>query len=143
MIKMKIKFPSTIGIIKNNKIVEIKSFNCAKNTKFQAASISKILTSLLVLRLVEKKKLDLKKDVNFYLKSFKIRDKKGELVKVTLKQLLSHTAGINISGFPGYNFNSKIPSLNQILNGTKPCNTEKIFVESKPGKKYSYSGEVI
>jgi CubicO group peptidase (beta-lactamase class C family) len=134
------KIPSVLAIVKNYKISEVKTFNCRKNTRFQAASISKIVTALLVLKLVEEKKLDLNKDVNFYLKGFKVRNKKGELIKVTLKQLLSHTTGINVPGFPGYTYNSKLPSIRQILNGEKPCNTGKIFVQSKPGKKHSYSG---
>ena len=130
----------SIAIIGNFKDKKILQLNCRKNNKFQAASISKPLTALLVVKLAEEKKLDLNKDVNLYLKDYKVVDKKGKETKVTLKQILSHTAGLNVSGFPGYAANKKIPSIDQILNGTKPCNTEKIFVKYNPGKKYAYSG---
>jgi CubicO group peptidase (beta-lactamase class C family) len=137
---MKTKHRAQIATIKNYKISEIKHINCSKDQRFQAASISKVLTALLVLKLVQEKKLNLDKDANIYLKKFKLRNKNGELSNVTLRQLLSHTAGISNSGFPGYSSDSKIPNLNQILMGTKSCNTGKIFVESKPCIKYSYSG---
>jgi len=135
----KYNFPVSMAKIKNYKIKELKTFNCNKSTKFQVASIGKPLTALLVLKLVQEKRLDLNKDVNNYLKKWKVRNKKGKLVKVDLKQLLSHTAGISISGFLGYNSRSKLPTINQTLDGEKPCNTEKIFAKYKAGK-YRYSG---
>lgn len=135
-----VKVPISLAIIKKYKIQQLITFNCKKESKFQAASISKLLTAMLALKLVEENKLSLNKDVNNYLKNFKLKNNKGKLIKVTLKELLSHTAGINVSGFPGYKSNVNVPSIKQILNGEKPCNTKKIFVKYKPGNKYSYSG---
>ncbi len=136
---IKYKFPISIAREENYRIKELEFNKCKKNTLFQAASISKIITSILVMRLVEEKKLNLNSDINNYLKNWKVRDKKGKLVKVTLKQLLSHTAGINVSGFPGYSIKSKIPSIDKLLEGKKPCNTDRIFVKYVKGK-YRYSG---
>jgi CubicO group peptidase (beta-lactamase class C family) len=135
-----VKFPLSLAIINKYKLKRLITFNCGKKSKFQAASISKILTALLVLKLVEENKLNLNKDVNYYLKNFKVKNEDGKLIKITLKQLLSHTARINVSGFPGYNSNVKIPSINQILNGKRPCNTKYILAKNKPKNKYSYSG---
>lgn len=88
---------SGVDIIKDYSIEEL--FN--KGKIFQAASISKCLTAFCVMRLVEEGKLDLKEDVNNYLNFWKVRDSKGKIIKVTLKQL-SHTAGISCTGFEGY-----------------------------------------
>src|SRR5207253_1965400 len=66
---------------------------------FQAASISKLVTAIGVLKLVEERKLDLDADVNSYLKTWKVPE--NELTKnekVTLRRLLSHSAGTSVSG---------------------------------------------
>jgi len=129
------KYKTCLAVIKNHSIIESKN----EKKLFQAASISKCLTSLCVMKLVQKGKLRLDKDVNNYLKDWKVRDKKGNLVKVTLKELLSHTAGISCSGFRGYKKNKKIPLINQILEDKKPANNEKVYQKYKKGT-YHYSG---
>jgi len=53
---------------------------------------------------------------------------------------LSHSAGITVSGFEGYRRGKQVPSLHQVLNGTKPANSETIRVNVMPGSKYRYSG---
>ena len=133
----RLKIPFSIAVIENYKIKRLYSNN--KNISFQAASISKPITAVATLRLVEEGKLKLNEDVNNYLKKCKVRDNKGNKRKVTLKQLLSHTGGINVSGFRGYSFKAKIPTLLQVLNGKKPSNTKKIL-SNKKQNKYSYSG---
>jgi CubicO group peptidase (beta-lactamase class C family) len=60
--------------------------------------------------------------------------------KVTLRRLLSHSAGMTVHGFPGYAADAPIPSLVQILNGEKPANTPAIRVEAIPGSRWNYSG---
>ncbi|KAJ3214450.1 hypothetical protein HK099_006852 [Clydaea vesicula] len=115
-------------------------------TRFQAASISKPVTALAVLKLVENGVLDLDKNVNEYLansgwtltvsKENKFVDEKNI---TTIRQLLSHTAGTNASGFGGYNINLSIPSTIEVLRADKPVNSDAIKVTSKPGT-FSYSG---
>jgi|TARA_B100002003_G_C14059131_1_gene509921 CubicO group peptidase (beta-lactamase class C family) len=105
-----------------------------KNTLFQSASISKVVTSLIILKLVELKKIKLSDDVNKYLQDFKIRDE-----KVTIRQLLSHSGGVSCSGFRGYSHKEKIPKISQIIRAESPANSEKIFVKYKQGE-YHYSG---
>jgi len=131
---------SGIIIIKNYKI----EFGMNHNLIFQAASISKILTALLIMKLVEEKILKLNEDINHYLKNWKVLNKKNNEEKVTIKQILSHTAGVNCAGFIGYKQNQKIPSLMQILNGKKPTNNKKIFCKYKKGSyRYSRGGYEI
>ncbi len=109
------------------------------NTKFQVASISKAVTSLGIIKLVEDHNLDIDKDINQYLKNWKIDYAKfSDTSKVTIRKLLSHTGGINLSGFKGYSKSEKIPTTVQVLNGQG--NTAKIKLDTIAGTKFSYSG---
>jgi CubicO group peptidase (beta-lactamase class C family) len=60
--------------------------------------------------------------------------------KVTLRGLLSHSAGLTVHGFPGYAVDAPMPTLVQILNGEKPANTAAIRVDIEPGSRWRYSG---
>jgi len=111
------------------------------DTLFQAASISKPVAAATALYYVEKGILGLDEDVNSRLRSWKIPDnqwtRKG---KVTLRRILSHTAGLTVSGFPGYAEGKELPSLKQILDGVKPANTPPIKVDMEIGSRFRYSG---
>lgn len=110
-------------------------------TLFQAASISKPVLALLTLHLVQEGVIDLDRDVNQYLKSWKLPENNyTNIEKVTVRRILSHTAGLSVSGFRGYAENELIPSIRQVLDGLTPSNSEPIRVMNTPGKEYSYSG---
>jgi CubicO group peptidase (beta-lactamase class C family) len=110
-------------------------------TRFQAASISKPVSALAVLRQVQNGTLDLDADVNQYLRSWKVPENEHTRErKVTLRGLLSHTAGLTVHGFPGYAAGEPVPSLRQILDGEPPANTQPVRVETAPGSQWSYSG---
>lgn len=120
------------------------SNNCAPvtpQTDFQAASISKVVTALTALRLVQQGKLSLDRDINNYLKSWKLtRDQKLAPNPVTLRELLSHTAGLNVHGFPGYAVGAQIPTPVQVLKGEAPAVTEAVKVVLPPDRQFEYSG---
>jgi len=59
---------------------------------------------------------------------------------VTLRELLTHTGGISVHGFPGYPAGAAVPSLAQVLDGSKPANTAAIRIEKAPGTEWNYSG---
>jgi CubicO group peptidase (beta-lactamase class C family) len=110
-------------------------------TLFQAGSISKPVTAIAALRLVQAGKLNLDEDVNRKLASWKVPE--NELTKerkVTLRGLLSHSAGINVSSFSGYLSGEPAPTLLQVLDGMKPANNPPVRVASVPGSRFSYSG---
>lgn len=109
-------------------------------TMFQAASVSKPIFALTVMKLKEKGIVNLDKDVNEYLTSWQIPKNGDWQPKITMRQLLSHTAGLTVHGFPGYTKNEKIPTIPQILNGEQPSNTSKVMVDILPGTKFRYSG---
>ncbi len=112
-----------------------------ENTLFQAASISKSLNGMGILKLVQDGKLTLDTDINKYLKSWKFPyDEVSGGRKITLKALLSHTAGVSIHGFPGYEPADTIPTLLQILDGLRPANTSPVRSLDIPGEKVEYSG---
>jgi CubicO group peptidase (beta-lactamase class C family) len=109
-------------------------------TLFQAASISKPVTAMAALHLVEAGKLDLDTDVNTYLVSWKVPANGDWQPRITLRQLLSHTAGLTIHGFPGYKTSSPLPTLVQVLDGEPPANTAPVRVNAIPGTQFRYSG---
>jgi CubicO group peptidase (beta-lactamase class C family) len=85
-------------------------------TLFQASSISMPVTAVAVLRLVDQGKLDLDVDMTQYLRSWKLPTNRfTEQKKVTLRQLLSHTAGVAFAGYAGYPAGEKLPTLSRSL----------------------------
>ena len=111
-----------------------------QDTLFLAGSISKSVFATAIMYLVQTGDLDLDEDVNHYLRSWKIPANNGWQPRITLRHLLSHTSGLTVHGFPGYQSNEEIPSLVQILNGESPANTEKVEVNILPGIQFLYSG---
>ncbi len=112
-----------------------------ENTLFQAASINKPVFALAVLHLVDAGKLSLDANVNGYLKAWKLPDNDfTRQSRVTLRGLLTHSAGLTVHGFPGYAADSKLPEITQILDGTPPANTAPIRVDIPPGARHRYSG---
>jgi CubicO group peptidase (beta-lactamase class C family) len=110
-------------------------------TLFQAGSISKPVTAIAALRLVEAGKLNLDEDVNRKLVSWKIPENEfTKERKVTLRGLLSHSAGVNVPSFTGYLLGEQVPTLVQVLDGVKPANSPTVRVEAIPGNRFSYSG---
>jgi len=110
-------------------------------TLFQAASISKPVAATAMLRLVERGTLNLDADVNSYLKSWKVPENKFTATeRVTLRRIVSHTAGLTVHGFPGYAPTDPIPTVVQVLDGAKPANTEPVRVDTTPGAISRYSG---
>lgn len=108
---------------------------------FQAASISKPVAAMAALKLVQDGKIDLNADVNASLQSWKLPDNEFTAqAKVTLKQLLSHTGGLTVHGFPGYAVPGPVPTLIMVLNGERPANTAPVRVDMAPGQKFRYSG---
>lgn len=111
------------------------------STLFQAASISKPVAAMGALALVQAGKLPLDRDINTVLKTWKVPENAHtRKAPVTLEELLSHTAGVTVHGFPGYAAGTPVPTLVQVLDGTAPANTAPIRVDLDPGTKYRYSG---
>ncbi|MEY2518836.1 MAG: hypothetical protein QOF24_595, partial [Verrucomicrobiota bacterium] len=111
------------------------------STLFQAGSVSKPVAALGALHLVDKGLLSLDEDVNTKLRTWTVpRNKFTDAHIVTLRLLLSHSAGMTVHGFPGYRVGAPLPTLIQVLNGEKPASTAAIRVNQIPGSQWKYSG---
>jgi CubicO group peptidase (beta-lactamase class C family) len=110
-------------------------------TMFQAASISKPVTTMAAMRLVQDQRLRLDDDINVIIKSWHVPSSDLSLQPVTARTLMSHTSGADDGfGFPGYDPSAPRPTLVQILNGQAPSNVGKISFGRPPYQRYKYSG---
>lgn len=110
-------------------------------TLFQAGSISKSVNAVVAMKKVEEGKISLDENINNKLTTWKLPDNEFTAKKkVTLKNLLSHTAGTTVHGFPGYAVNEKIPTLPDVLDGSGGANTAAVRVDFEPGTRFRYSG---
>jgi CubicO group peptidase (beta-lactamase class C family) len=140
----------SVAVIDDFKIAWAKAYGVTEagsdtpvtvHTLFQAGSISKPVAATGALYLVEHGKLSLDENVNDKLKTWQVPENEfTKDQKVTLRRLLSHSAGLTVHGFPGYEVGAPIPTLVQILNGEKPANTAPVRVDFIPGTKARYSG---
>jgi CubicO group peptidase (beta-lactamase class C family) len=128
--------------VKGSGVLEVgRGTPVGSDTLFQAASISKPVSALAALHLVEQGYLDLDRDVNASLTSWTVpeneytRDK-----KVTLRGLLSHTAGLTVHAVSGYAVDSQRPTLLQSLDGLYPARSQPVRVDMTPGCRFRYSG---
>ncbi len=138
----------TIAAIRNGRIDWTNAYGVSSldgppvstQTLFGAASISKPVTALAVLKLFEEHKIDLDTDVNHYLKRWHIPDNQFTTThKVTVRELLDHTSGIGTHNGEIYDPSAPIPTLLQLLDGTKPARTPPVRVEAVPGTRFAYS----
>lgn len=139
----------SIAVIHDGRIEWARGFGVTRSggppvtpdTLFQAASISKPVAAMAVLHLVQAGKLSLDTDVNEYLKSWKVpANSFTERRKVTIRELLTHSAGMTVHGFGGYAGGAPVPTLIEVLNGEKPANSPPIRVDIEPGTLWRYSG---
>lgn len=112
----------------------------SERTLFQAASISKSFTGALAMWLAQSGKLDLDAPVEAYLP---IRLTPGEQTvdhPVTLRNLLSHSAGATVGGFDGYETGAAVPTDRQVVLGEAPANSPAVLIATRPDTRYIYSG---
>jgi CubicO group peptidase (beta-lactamase class C family) len=110
------------------------------DTLFQGASISKVVNAFAVMQQVQAGKLDLDTNVNQYLKSWQVPE--NELTRrrpVTLRGILSHSAGLSVHGFGGIPHGKPVPTLLQIITGEAE-GYRAVEVDIMPGTEQRYSG---
>jgi CubicO group peptidase (beta-lactamase class C family) len=139
----------SIAVINDYKVEWTKGYGVTKagsdtpvtpETLFEAASTTKLLGSVIALRLVEQRKLNFDEDVNQYLKSWKIPENEfTQEEKVTLRRLLTHQSGLNRPDGGFDEEEGSVPSLVQILKGEAPAKNQAAVVEYVPGSKHQYS----
>ncbi len=139
-----------LAVIQGGKIVREQSYGFADKahrqpitttTLFQAASVSKPVAALGALHLVEQGRVSLDENINSKLRSWHVPDNRfTKKYPVTLRLILSHSAGLTVHGFAGYPAGATIPSLVQILDGQAPANSAPVRVDQVPGSQWRYSG---
>jgi CubicO group peptidase (beta-lactamase class C family) len=140
----------SVAVIKDFKVLWARAYGVkdletkepiTTETLFQAGSISKSVNATIAMKKVEQGKISLDANINEKLASWKLPENELTAKKtVTLRRLLSHTAGTTVHGFPGYAITDKLPTLQQVLDGTAPANTAPVRVDLEPGTQFRYSG---
>ena len=140
----------SVAVVDNGQLVWAQAWGVAQigkpqpltvDTLMQAASISKALTGIGALKLVEQGKLTLDADVNTGLRTWRVPPGAQTAdAPVTLRRLLSHSAGLTVHGFRGYVPGEPLPSLTQMLDGLPPANNPAVRVDKVPGSEWRYSG---
>lgn len=139
---------AAIAIIENGEVIFKKGYGFADksknkrvehNTGFNVASISKTFTAWGVMKLVEEGKINLDDPVEKYLSRWKIPSSSYDTKGVTIRRLLSHTAGLSIHGYAGRKYGDSLPTLVESLEGKNRI-PENVEIVIEPGKELKYSG---
>jgi CubicO group peptidase (beta-lactamase class C family) len=139
-----------VAILKDGEVVRAAGYGVRQantqdkvdgDTLFSVGSISKVTTATTTLRLVAQGKLDLDRNVDAYLKRWKLpTSREVSRPNVSLRMLMSHTSGLGVHGFADYQPNDPLPTLVQVLEGQKPAKGEAITFKREPGLVNDYSG---
>lgn len=140
----------SIAVINDYKIDWAKGYGLADTTQkipvttetmFSAGSISKFLMAVTALKMVENGQLELNSPINNYLTSWKIAENDfTKKTPITLRMLLSHSAGASQSSYFGFTPGTPLPSIVEILSGAEIAETRPVVVNSEPDKEFRYSG---
>lgn len=141
----------SLVILENGEFEAVESFGVLQSSadekvstgsSFSACSMSKFVTSVLILRLVDEGVLNLDEDVNTMLSTWKIpfSDHLDESA-VTLRLLLSHQGGFkdHDNCFSEFKSSIGIPSMLDILSGKTPYQPNEVSVQYTPGSDFIYS----
>jgi CubicO group peptidase (beta-lactamase class C family) len=116
-----------------------------RETRFQVASISKTLTGIAVMDLVESGVFALDAAARDYVEGFRLPESEFGSQEVTVRRLLSHSAGLSLHGYPGFPPDSTLPTTAESLEGRTgkflgiyPVGGVEIAEE--PGTRFRYSG---
>ena len=139
---------AAVALLRDGKVVLAKGYGWADRerrqpvttaTLFNIGSISKTVAAWGLLKLVEEGKLDLDAAVETYLTRWHLPPSEFDHDKVTLRRLLSHTAGLRLHGYPGFDPSQKLPTIEESLSGaTNGSGDVRVIME--PGTRWQYSG---
>lgn len=138
-----------VAVIQNGKITSIQCIGYADvatkkkitpQTIFNIGSISKVISAWGFMQLTEKSLAKLDEPVNQSLTRWHLPQSSYDVSKVTLRRILSHTAGLSVHGYGGFEQGTKLLSLEESLNGKTKRNGESVYLINEPGTKWDYSG---
>ena len=114
-----------------------------RDTRFPLASMSKWFTAYAVLQLVQAGRLELDAPIASYLTQWQLPAGPFDAQQVTIRRLLSHTAGLTDGlGFGDYLPSESLPSLPETLRHPRASSDSAvaIAVGRPPGSGFQYSG---
>jgi len=138
-----------VAVIKEGKIAWIQSIGYAdleskkpvtSETIFNVGSVSKLVSSWGFMQLTEKGLVNPDDSVDQSLTRWHLPQSEFDNSKVTLRRILSHTAGLSVHGYGGSDQGIPLSSLEESLNGKTKRNGETVHLISEPGTKWDYSG---
>ena len=139
---------TAIALIENGEIVLQKAYGFAdvekgvkvtEQTGFNIGSISKTVAAWGVMKLVHEGKIDLDAPAEKYLTRWHLPESEFNSSEVTIRRLLSHTAGLSLHGYPGWSPKDTLPTIEESLNG-KNNGPGRVEIIMEPGSRYKYSG---
>ncbi|MEM6543726.1 MAG: serine hydrolase domain-containing protein, partial [Pseudomonadota bacterium] len=140
----------SVVIMDDGEIIHARGYGTARadsdlpvdtETVFSVGSVSKIGAAMTAHALVAEGVLDLDTDVNQYLKRWTLPSDEAAPGKViTLRGLMSHTAGLNVHGFADFLPGEPLPGVVDVLSGRGPAKSAAVRVIHEPGSVSDYSG---
>ena len=132
----------SIAYAKGGEVVWAKGYGEGIDTEtlFQAASLSKAVSATGMVSFALSNNIDLDADVAPLLPNVDISSINPEGRSVSLRELLSHTAGATVHGFAGYAINDDVPTNLQVILGSEITNSDAVIIAAIPENKYKYSG---
>lgn len=142
----------TVVLFDKNKITYLVNFgnaNIEKNipvnneTQFRVASISKTITAIAFMQLVEQNKLILDEDISKFV-GFTCSNPYHPEIVITPRMLLSHTSTLTddpgaYDSFLNATYeNNPIPNLATLITDTGKYYSKKLFINQKPGTYFNY-----
>lgn len=139
---------AAVAVIDDGEVVLAKGYGLADceagtpvttDTRFNIGSVSKLVSAWGVMRLVDEEFLDLDAPVWEYVRTWELPESPFYRDGVTIRRLLSHTAGLTLHGYPGFALGEPLPSVTESLSGaTNGVGAVTLFAE--PGTVHRYSG---
>lgn len=138
-----------IAVIQNGKVAWTQCIGFADmeskkpittETVFNVGSVSKMVSAWGFMQLTEKGLITLDDPVDPFLVRWKLPVSQYDMSKVTLRRILSHTAGLSVHGYGGSEQGIPLLSLEESLSGKTKRNGESVHLINEPGTKWEYSG---
>lgn len=137
-----------VAVLEGGKVTLLRGYGIANSatggpvtpsTIFQIGSISKTIAAWGIMRLVEEGRLDLDAPIGSVVKRWALPESDFDPEGVTIRRLLSHTAGLSVHGYAGFGPGVTLPTIEESLSGTVESSTAVRLV-AEPGTEWSYSG---
>ena len=109
------------------------------NTIYQVGSVSKAVAAWGVMRLVDAGEIELDKPINEYLTRWQIKSDEYDINEVTVRRVLSHSAGLSTPSYAGFSPELPLPTIEESLDGASN-GSPPLTMSYEPGAAFRYSG---